>query len=126
MSILGGIFMLFFKSASNGKTEKIEKIPGIEQSGIDAVKALGFTKVSELKKQDAEELYYSLCAASKAVEDKTVLYQLRCAIYYATVKTADPKKLHWWYWKDSDANETLISDEELFQIYSSQKNGKGV
>ena len=126
MSIVGGIFMLFFKSASKGKTEIIERIPGIEPNGAETIKLLGFKKVSELKKQDAEELYYSLCSTNKSVEDKTILYQLRCAIYYATVKTPDPKKLHWWYWKDSDANETLISDEELFQIYGNQKNGKGM
>ena len=120
MSIAGGKFMLFFKSKSPKKTEIIDKIPGIEESGIQAIKELGFTKVSELCRKDAEELYYSLCGENKTVADKMILYQLRCAIYYATVKTADPKKLHWWYWKDSDANDTLLSDEDLLRIY----NGK--
>ena len=50
--------MLFFKSASRGKTEIIERIPGIEPNGAETIKSLGFKKVSELKKQDAEELYY--------------------------------------------------------------------
>lgn len=110
--------MFFFKSGSDKKTEIIDKIPGIEQSGMEAIKALGFSKVSELKMQDAEELYYKLCSMNGSVADKMLLYQLRCAIYYATVKTADAKKLHWWYWKDSDGNNNLLSDEELLQIYS--------
>lgn len=113
--------MLFFKKQI-GKTDNIDKIPGIEQSGIEAIKELGFGKVSELKKLDAEELYYSLCSSGNTVADKSILYQLRCAIYYATVKTPDPKKLRWWYWKDSDANDTLLSDEDLIQIYT--QNGK--
>ena len=116
--------MLFFKKPF-GKTENIEKIPGIEQSGIQAIKELGFSKVSELYKCDAEELYYTLCLANNALTDKSVLFQLRCAIYYATVKTADPKKLHWWYWKDSDANDSLLSEEDLIQIYT-QNDMKGV
>ncbi len=109
--------MGLFKKKAPVKKEKIEEIPGIEPEGAQIIRGLGFEKVDDLRQKDAEELYYTLCTGRKTIVDKSVLYQLRCAIYYASVRVPDPKKLHWWYWKDSDANETLLSDEDLLQIY---------
>lgn len=108
---------MLFKSKKSKKTEMLEKIPGVEPECAVKLRELGFTSVSELKKKDAEEMYYKLCIDNGSPLEKSLLYQFRCAIYYATVKTADPKKLHWWYWKDSNANDSLVSDEELIKIY---------
>ena len=69
--------------------------------------------------KDAEEMYYKLSLERGEVAEKELLYQFRCAIYYATVKKADPKKLRWWYWRDKDENAGL-SDEELLKIYEKQ------
>ncbi|MCQ2471999.1 MAG: helix-hairpin-helix domain-containing protein [Clostridia bacterium] len=109
--------MLFFKGKGVKKTEILEKIPGVEPECAIRLKELGYTSVSQLKKKDAEEMYYKVCIDNGSPVDKTLLYQFRCAIYYATVKQADPKKLHWWYWKDSNANNSVLSDEELIKIY---------
>ncbi len=108
---------MLFKNKNPKKTEILERIPGVEPECAVRLKELGYTSVSQLKKQDAEELYYKICIDNGSPVDKSLLYQFRCAIYYATVKKADPKKLHWWYWKDSNADNTLISDEELIKIY---------
>lgn len=108
---------MLFKSKKIKKTEILEKIPGIEPECVEYLKELGYTSVSQLKKKDAEEMYFKLCIDRGAPVEKSLLYQFRCAIYYATVKQADPKKLHWWYWKDSNANRSVISDEELIKIY---------
>lgn len=108
---------MLFKNKNPKKTEMLEKIPGVEPECAEKLRELGFTSVSQLKKKDAEEMYYKLCIDKGTPVEKSLLYQFRCAIYYATVKQADPKKLHWWYWKDSNANDSLISDEELIKIY---------
>lgn len=108
---------MLFKSKNSKKTEMLERIPGVEPECAVRLRELGYTSVSQLKKKDAEEMYYKLCIDNNKLLEKSLLYQFRCAIYYATVKQADPKKLHWWYWKESNANDSVISDEELFKIY---------
>ncbi len=115
---------MFLFNKKNKKTEILEQIPGVEPECAVFLKELGYMKVSDLKKQDAEEMYFKLCIDKGAPQEKSLLYQFRCAIYYATVKEADPKKLHWWYWKDSDANNSMISDEELIQIYENNDIGQ--
>lgn len=107
--------MLFSRKNKNTKIEDINKIPGIEPEGALAIQELGFNSVSELKMKDAEEMYYRVCIEKGGIADKTLLYQFRCAIYYATVKTADPKKLRWWYWKDSDANDTMVDLSDIYE-----------
>ncbi len=109
--------MLFRKSKKSSKTEILSQIPGVEPECAEALTLLGFTKVSQLKGKDAEEMYYELSMKRGEVAEKSLLYQFRCAIYYATVKTADAKKLHWWYWKDSTANDEIIDVEQLLEMY---------
>ena len=116
-SIYGVHKMFFFNRKKSCETEEISTIPGIEAEGVAALEELGFKKVSELKGKDAEEMYYELSVKRGEVTEKTLLYQFRCAIYFATVKKADPKKLHWWYWKDSSANDEIISVEQLIEVY---------
>ena len=113
--------MGFFKKTASKKETAIERIPGIEPQGAQIIRDLGFRTVEDLKQKDAEELYYQLCTGQQRIVDKSILYQLRCAIYYASVRVPDPKKLRWWYWKDSDANETMLSEEDLLQIYGRKK-----
>ena len=109
--------MWFNKKKKSSKTEIIIQIPGIEPECAEALTELGYETVSQLKGKDAEEMYYELSIRRGAVIEKSVLYGFRCAIYFATVHTADPKKLHWWYWKDSDANEEITDVEQLAEMY---------
>lgn len=109
--------MWFIKKKKPSKTEIIAEIPGIEQECADALSELGFDSVSQLKGKDAEEMYYELSIKRGEVLEKSILYGFRCAIYYATVQTADPKKLRWWYWKDTDSDPIPTTSEELIEIY---------
>ncbi len=102
--------MWLFNKKKSSKTENISEIPGIEQDCVEALIELGFDNVTQLRAKDAEEMYYELSLRRGRVQEKSILYGFRCAIYYATVHTADPKKLHWWYWKDSAANEDVFED----------------
>ena len=111
--------MLFSKNKGKKRNEKVEKIPGIEREGVEALKELGYENTSSLAGEDAEKMYYELSARRGDVADKSILFQFRCAIYYSTVKKADPKKLHWWYWKDSSANDDVIGVEDLIEMYKS-------
>lgn len=111
--------MWFNIKKKSSKTEIISLIPGVEQDCIDALAELGFDCVSQLKGRDAEEMYYELSIKRGAVQEKSVLYGFRCAIYYATVQVADPKKLHWWYWKDSETESTEDDIRELMDMIDS-------
>ncbi len=113
--------MLFSKRKKSSKTENINQIPGIEAECAEAIRELGYSSVSKLQGEDAEEMYYKLSAIKGCVQAKELLYGFRCAIYYATVKKADPKKLHWWYWKDSTANDEIIDVEALLEMYKETK-----
>ena len=111
--------MLFKKDKRPSPGSDISTVPGIEHEAVEALRELGFNTVDELCAKDAEEMYYKLSLERGEVAEKELLYQFRCAIYYATVKKADPKKLRWWYWCDKDENAGL-SDEELLKIYEKQ------
>ncbi len=103
--------MLFSNKKKSLKTQNIDEIPGIERECANALKELGYESVSQLKSKDAEEMYYQLCALRGKIQEKELLYSFRCAVYYATVVKADPKKLHWWYWKDSTFDSELPENE---------------
>ena len=113
--------MWFNKKKKSSKTEIISEIPGIEQDCADAIMELGFETVSQLKMKDAEEMYYELSIKRGAVQEKSILYGFRCAIYYATVRTADPKKLHWWYWKDESSDDEIDDIEQLVEFHTEIK-----
>ncbi len=111
--------MWFNKKKKSSKTEIISQIPGIEEECIVALTELGFENTSQLKGKDAEEMYYELSIRRGQVLEKSILYGFRCAIYYSTVQVADPKKLHWWYWRDSDSDATDEDYAELMNISES-------
>lgn len=111
--------MLFKKDKRPSPGSDISTVPGIEHEAVEALRELGFNTVGELRAKDAEEMYYKLSLERGEVAEKELLYQFRCAIYYATVKKADPKKLRWWYWRDKDENSEL-SAEELIAMYDKQ------
>lgn len=117
MSTLGGITMALFKKKIVSKDEPIAKIPGIEPSAVEALAKFGYTRTTQIKGADAEDMYYRYCIETGEVEDKCLLYQFRCAVYYSTVKKPDPKKLRWWYWKDSQTDREITDLEQLAQIY---------
>ena len=47
-----------------------------------------------------EEMYQKECDVRGQMVDRCQLYMYRMAVYYASSKNPDPKKLKWWIWKD--------------------------
>jgi hypothetical protein len=80
----------------------LNTIPGIGASLAQDLNDLGYEKVSDLIDADTQEMYEQLCSLRKAKIDRCVLYTFRCAVYYASNKKHDAKKLKWWAWKDRE------------------------
>lgn len=60
--------------------------------------ALGFTRVEELRGQDAQKLYDRLCELTKTRQDPCVLDVLRCAVVQAEHPHLPAKWRDWWQW----------------------------
>jgi len=80
--------------------KKLQVIPGVGISIAQDLIDLGVSDVSDLKGKNPEKLYDQLMELRGVHIDRCMLYVLRCAVYFATENTHDPKKLKWWNWKD--------------------------
>jgi hypothetical protein len=80
--------------------KELQTIPGVGPSIARDLIDLGFTSVSSLKGAGPESMYQRLCELRGAHIDRCVLYEFRCAVYFAGSKTHDPELLKWWNWKD--------------------------
>jgi len=90
------------KRMEQSASEALEQIPGVDKSIAQDLRSIGIGCVSELKGQDAEQLYQRLCDFKASPVDKCMLYVFRCAIYYASNAERDPELLKWWNWKDKE------------------------
>lgn len=79
---------------------EFRQVPGVGKSISEDLWDLGLRSVSDLKKQDPEDLYLRLCALQGTHVDRCMLYVFRCAVYYACNDIHDPELLKWWNWKD--------------------------
>ena len=86
---------------THGDAADLRAIPGVGPKLAEALRALGCRCVGDLRDQDPERLYDSLCRLRGRHVDRCVLYVFRCAVYYAGRTTHDPRLLKWWNWKDS-------------------------
>jgi len=75
-------------------------IPGVGKSIAANLNGIGIYRVNELQGKDPEKLYLRLCEKQGMKLDRCLLYVMRCAVYFASNKTHDPKLLKWWKWKD--------------------------
>jgi hypothetical protein len=80
--------------------EDLQSIPGVGPSIAQDLRDLGFGKVADLARKDAERMYEDLCRLRGGHIDRCVLYVFRCATYFADNDTHDPELLKWWNWKD--------------------------
>jgi RecG-like helicase len=85
-----------------GKIEPLTVIPGVGKSISANLYDIGIRKVSDLKGQIPEKLFDRSNKAAGTVQDRCLLYVLRCAVYYAETegRRRNPEKLKWWNWKD--------------------------
>ncbi|HEY9165269.1 MAG TPA: helix-hairpin-helix domain-containing protein [Candidatus Kryptonia bacterium] len=91
------------KLDSQGKSLKeLTQIPGVGRSIARDLIGIGITRVNNLKNRDPESLYEKSNRRAGQVQDRCLLYVLRCAVYFASTKECDrsPEKLKWWNWKD--------------------------
>lgn len=84
----------------------LQQIPSVGKAVSQDLYDLGYRSVDNLKNEDPERMYERLCQlqeeglpAGRQV-DRCMLYTFRCAVYYASNITHDPKFLKWWNWKD--------------------------
>lgn len=75
-------------------------MPSIGKSMAQDLWNLGIRGITDLEGKSPTQLYDKLNRISGARQDPCVLYTFRCAVYYATEKKHDKRKLKWWYWKD--------------------------
>jgi len=79
---------------------EFQKIPGVGKSIARDLYALDYRAIGELKDAEPELMYERLCMKAGKHLDRCLLYSFRCAVYYASHKKHDPKKLKWWNWTD--------------------------
>lgn len=80
--------------------KELKKIPGVGNSVANDLWLLGFSKISELKKENPEKLYDRLQNLTGQKICRCMLYVFRCAVYFSKEKKPDLQKLKWWWWKD--------------------------
>lgn len=78
------------------------RIPGVGKVIAEDLHELGLNHIEQLVGRDPEALYHELIKLQGEPVDHTVLYILRCAVYYAEtpLEHRDPAKLKWWNWRD--------------------------
>jgi len=87
-------------SRSKKSNSSLQDIPGIGPKLAQHLREIGFCDPSELRNQDAEQMYARLCEHHGRSMDRCVLYAFRCAVYHASHEVHDPELLKWWNWKN--------------------------
>jgi hypothetical protein len=85
--------------------KELQKIPGIGKACAFDLYHIGIRKISDLKNQNPLILYDRLNTITGATHDICMLYTFRCAVYFASERNHDKKKLNWWYWKGKTYRE---------------------
>ena len=77
------------------------QIPGIGKSIANDLWNIQIKSIADLKGKDPQALYEISNLHVGVVQDRCLLYTLRCAVYYANTPPAkrNPEKLKWWNWK---------------------------
>lgn len=89
----------------NKVLKQLQTIPSIGKACSLDLWNIGIRNISDLRGQNPNVLYDKLNTYSGVTHDICMLYTFRCAVYFATEKNHDRKKLNWWYWKDNYYNE---------------------
>jgi len=80
--------------------KSLQVIPGVGPRIAANLWKIGIRSVADLRDRSPEALYRALGLREGGPVDRCALYVLRCAVYYASHKKHDPKKLKWYNWKD--------------------------
>jgi hypothetical protein len=88
------------QSNKEAALREFRKIPGVGKSIALDLWKLGLRSTSGLRNKDPQRLYARFCRLEGRPVDRCLLYVFRCAVYYASHQSHDPKLLLWWNWKD--------------------------
>jgi hypothetical protein len=88
------------QSKKEATLREFRKIPGVGKSIALDLWKLGLRSISDLRNKDPQQLYARFCRLEGRPVDRCLLYVFRCAVYYTSHKSHDPKLLLWWNWKD--------------------------
>jgi hypothetical protein len=91
----------YIKSAA----KELQKIPGVGVKFAQDLIDLGIHCVGDLRGHVPEELYQRLCRLRGKHLDRCVLYQFRCAVYFASTAHPEAQLLKWWSWKDQSGGK---------------------
>lgn len=104
--------MFFKKKDKTPKNVKIDELDFLTDEAKEAFRVLEIYDTEQLIGKEGDNFYLDYCVESGGVADKVILYEMRTAVYYANTAKPDPKKLRWWYWKDSNTeNEEMYNDD---------------
>ena len=80
--------------------KQLQEIPGVGVAIAEDLYDIGIRAVSDLKTKNPQRLYEKSCKKAGVKIDRCLLYVYRCAVYYASTKKHNSKKLLWWNWMD--------------------------
>ena len=80
----------------------LQVIPGVGPSIARDLRALGITRVEQLRGRSPERLYVESNTLRGVTQDRCLLYAFRCAVYYASEPRPKPRLLKWWNWSDKN------------------------
>ncbi len=83
---------------SGMKDRQLKDLVSIGPAALKDFKILGISTISELAKQNPQELYNRLCKITHAKHDICVLDVFTAAVEQAKNPNLEPEKRNWWYW----------------------------
>jgi len=81
---------------------ELEALPGMGERFANILWSIGIRSIQDLQDRDADEIFGRLSLRQGGDMDRTVLYVLRCAVYFASRQAHDPELLKWWNWQDRE------------------------
>jgi hypothetical protein len=88
-------------SSPTNSSQDLQRIPGIGPRLAVMLQEVGIQNIADLRGRSPEKLYAKLNVVRGKREDPCVLYNFRCAVYFATEPNPEPERLKWWNWKDA-------------------------
>ena len=82
--------------------DPLQAIPGVGPSIARDLRALGITRVEQLRGRNPERLYVESNKLRGVTQDRCLLYAFRCAVYYASEPKPKARLLKWWNWSDKN------------------------
>ena len=78
----------------------VTALPGIGPRIGRYMRALGYTRVGDLRGADPAEMYARHNVLRGFEDDLCFLYVFRMAVFFAENEVHDPERLRWWNWRE--------------------------